>query len=268
MNNPFEQPNGFNPNNQAQEVMALHTRDDVDSSSQAHHHTLGKKSTQAAAGNHEHLDTKWSTGDVKYTYAAADNIYWFELNGQASPTPGLIALFGPNLPDLRDKFIIGAGPAKALGTTGGSLTKTITAAHLPVHTHTIDHDHAAFNSGNNSVGHTHAIDHDHASFTTAAGGSHVHQVDVGGATPGTINTVLQRSSGAVLASIATPVNPSTHTHDIDVPAFVGTSGGNSAAHTHSVDVPAFAGSSGNGGFANNALDVTNSYVALRILVHV
>lgn len=37
-----------------QEVNAFHSRDDVDSSWQAHHHTIGVKHDQAAAGDHKH----------------------------------------------------------------------------------------------------------------------------------------------------------------------------------------------------------------------
>lgn len=39
-----------------------------------------------------------------------------------------------NVPDLRDKFPIGKN-AGALGSTGGSSTKTLTIANLPAHTH-------------------------------------------------------------------------------------------------------------------------------------
>ena len=42
-------------------------------------------------------------------------------------------------PDLRDKFIIGAGSSHAVGTTGGSTSTgahTLTIAEMPSHTHT------------------------------------------------------------------------------------------------------------------------------------
>lgn len=38
----------------AEEVNALHINSDKDSSTQAQHHTLGIKPTQAASGNHSH----------------------------------------------------------------------------------------------------------------------------------------------------------------------------------------------------------------------
>lgn len=41
----------------AEEVNALHINSDKDSSTQAQHHTLGIKPTQAAPGNHSHDGT-------------------------------------------------------------------------------------------------------------------------------------------------------------------------------------------------------------------
>jgi microcystin-dependent protein len=38
-------------------------------------------------------------------------------------------------PDLRDKFIVGAGGTYAVGATGGAATVTLTAAQIPSHTH-------------------------------------------------------------------------------------------------------------------------------------
>lgn len=38
----------------ALEVRRLHTKSDVDSSTQAQHHTLGMKPNQAASGSHKH----------------------------------------------------------------------------------------------------------------------------------------------------------------------------------------------------------------------
>lgn len=38
-------------------------------------------------------------------------------------------------PDLRDRFIVGAGSTYAVGATGGSSTVTLTEANLPSHTH-------------------------------------------------------------------------------------------------------------------------------------
>lgn len=41
-----------------------------------------------------------------------------------------------NLPDLRDRFAIGAGTTYAAAATGGAATHTLTEAEMPSHTHT------------------------------------------------------------------------------------------------------------------------------------
>ena len=41
-----------------------------------------------------------------------------------------------NTPDLRNKFVVGAGETYAVGTTGGSTNVTLGSANLPSHTHT------------------------------------------------------------------------------------------------------------------------------------
>ena len=211
---------------QSEASSRLHDRDDVDSSQQAHHHTLGTKPSQAAAGDHTH--NMWSTGDVKATYGEADNVEWYELNGQASPTPELEALFGANLPDTRDRYMHHGNATRPVGTVGGSFFTTITSANLPPHTHGIDHDHASFNTGAGG-------DHDHSltyrESATSGGPQNFAATSAGTATTRVINTTSE-----------------THSHDIDVPAFVG--------------------DSDDGGFANSALIIVPPRASLRFLVHV
>lgn len=40
-------------------------------------------------------------------------------------------------PDLRNRFIVGAGSTYKVGATGGSNTVTLTAAQMPAHTHSL-----------------------------------------------------------------------------------------------------------------------------------
>lgn len=200
------------------EVSNFHNKSDVDSGSLAQHHTLGGGVNQAAPGNHGNV-----LGDMKQSFQTANHRNWLLLNGQAvsrTTWSKLFAMWGTtygagdgsttfNLPDVRDAFLIGASATKALGTTGGSNSKTITSANLPTHTHAIDHDHAAFD--------------------TAAGGSHNHTINESHAT-GTGSSVA-RGTSAIDNVAANPINANTHIHNIDVPAFAGNSGNGGFANT-------------------------------------
>lgn len=45
-------------------------------------------------------------------------------------------------PDLRDRFIVGAGPGYAVGATGGEATHKLTETEMPSHGHDIEKDSA------------------------------------------------------------------------------------------------------------------------------
>lgn len=62
-----------------------------------------------------------------------------------------------NTPDLRDRFVVGAGSSYAVGATGGANTVTLTTDQIPSHTHSItaatdvagSHTHAVSDPGHN-----------------------------------------------------------------------------------------------------------------------
>ena len=56
-------------------------------------------------------------------------------DGGAASTSALQAITGSNVPDLRDRFIVGAGSGYAVDATGGAATHTLTVAEIPSHNH-------------------------------------------------------------------------------------------------------------------------------------
>lgn len=125
-------------------------------------------------------------------------------SGAISAIPaGWVFCNGSNsTPDLRDRFVVGAGTTYAVGATGGANTVTLDATMIPSHTHTIT---ATGSSDNASADHTHAL--------TASGTTSGHSVD-------------HTHTGT------TGNNSVGHTH-----TFSGTSSGQSVTHSHGVVDP-------------------------------
>jgi microcystin-dependent protein len=108
---------------------------------------------------------------MMYAGAAAPS-NWLLCQGQSLATTGAYAgLFavigyafggsGPNfnLPNLQQKFPLGAGP-NPLGSAGGALAVTLAAANMPAHNHAVSdpgHTHVVAQSGHThpDPGHTH-----------------------------------------------------------------------------------------------------------------
>lgn len=83
----------------------------------------------------------------------------------ASIPSGWVLCDGLNsTPDLRDRFIVGAGSTYAVASTGGSASVTLAEAELPSHTHGAGN----FATGNSGT-HTHTL-----SGNTSSSGNHAH----------------------------------------------------------------------------------------------
>lgn len=85
---------------------------------------------------------------------------WWPCDGRStSGYPKLAARYGANIPDLRDRFVLGSGPSNAIGTTGGTATTTDVASHahvLNAHQHTqTAHTHPGFDHNHSTPAHSH-----------------------------------------------------------------------------------------------------------------
>jgi hypothetical protein len=217
-------------------------------------------------------------GDIKCSISSTEDTGWFLMNGQTlvNAQANLPALWakapaawksGSNLilPDWRNRVMVmdDSGASLTLGglagpvPSAGTMPKTIASGNLPLHTHTIDHDHGSFTSGGNSVDHFHNLN----GATNNDSPTHAHQAPPNAGTTAFVVNGTGDLGGAGIAtggaayalnSVTGPPN-ALHNHTINQ-----NTGGASASHTHAIDPPNFTGSSGNGGFANTALDITPS----------
>jgi len=74
-------------------------------------------------------------GAVGTTIPAGMISLWYGSIGSV-PTGWYLCDGTNGTPDLRDRFIVGAGNSYAVSATGGSTTHTITTSEMPSHTHT------------------------------------------------------------------------------------------------------------------------------------
>ena len=134
-----------------------------------------------------------------------------------------------NTPDLRNRFIVGAGSGSSysVGNTGGSNTVTLSTSQIPAHSHTTNnHSH---NASVSDPGHGHSVSvsdpgHSHNTSVTGAklfpgyGGAHVPYGGAGGY-PGThfnmsnANTGISANASNANTSISVSTgnaNPSTN----------------------------------------------------------
>jgi microcystin-dependent protein len=153
---------------------------------------------------------------------------WIICNGQSTTAyPLLTAVVGANVPDLRDRFIVGAGLSYGLKSAGGSA----------------NHDHGdnfAFNGGDHSHGNTASSaatggSHNHAHTISVNSHNHSDNIDTGSS-----NSNSTRNTTAPTGGVAAPAHTHTKSGNVstNTPANQGgnISGAvsNSASHSHTV----------------------------------
>jgi microcystin-dependent protein len=104
-------------------------------------------------------------------------------------------------PDLRDRFVVGAGSTYAVNATGGEATVTLTQAQTPVHTHTYGPSNVV--SGGS---HTHGVND--------PGHAHIYQINNtgGGAIGGGVGSSRASASTSVQATGLYLSAAGVHTH--------------------------------------------------------
>lgn len=176
-------------------------------------------------------------------------------SGQSSPAAGFF-----RVPDLRSRVAIGAGTGigltnRPLASSGGQETRQIASANLPTHTHSIDHDHPNTTSTTVSANHTHTFG------TGGISANHTHGIGFSFFAHAGGGVITARPDGNNPLTYPTLTVSADHSHS-------GTTAGFSANHTHNTDLPNFVGSSGNGGFANTAIDTIDPFLTLNYIIKV
>jgi hypothetical protein len=140
-------------------------------------------------------------------------------------------------PDLRDRFIVGAGSTYAVNATGGFATYSLSTAQLPSHTHTgttssvdINHTHGVnIQSGGFSNDHIHGISdpgHAHANIISIAGSNpQFRSAGTGGDVIGPTSDT--GTTGAFTGITQTGGQNANHTHNVS-----GSTGAMSANNVH------------------------------------
>ncbi len=145
-------------------------------------------------------------------------------------------------PDLRNKFVMGAGSTYNPDDAGGSNSVTLATANLPAHTHG---DGSLSGSTNTTGNHSH-------SGSTNTTGNHSHNIDYyfgNFSNPGNISGGETLHKGSKTTSSA-----GNHSHTIST----NTTGN----HSHSVSISGSTGSTGSG----TAIDTTPEYYALAYIM--
>jgi microcystin-dependent protein len=137
---------------------------------------------------------------------------WLLCNGTTTTGyTALAALVGSTTPDLRGHTLVGKGSAPFDGALLSKLGSTTSTA---AHSHSIDHDHGAFDTTGGEGAH-----------------GHIYNAPAVGTNP-LLNESDTSVSYAFTATADTTGTAGAHNHSINPPNFTGTSGGSSVGSTH------------------------------------
>lgn len=133
-------------------------------------------------------------------------------HGSTIPTGWSLCDGSNGTPDLRDRFIVGAGHDYSLGATGGSEEVALTTAQMPSHSHSItggSHSHTISGGG-----HTHEVDSSKSVTAQMQACRNVPVTSAGSYIFGVTEKTNYSSSGTLdvtINSLALTVSPATPT---------------------------------------------------------
>jgi microcystin-dependent protein len=221
--------------------------------------TLAADPTLAlGAATKQYVDASIPAGTIAMYASDTPPAGWAVCDGTAHGSAALTTILGSaNTPDLRDRFIVGASPTKAVKSTGGADTVTLSAAQSGL----VGHSHTG-SSGTESADHSHSgttgtmnsnWSHAHSGWSDwkdrAAAHSHSASINEGittGDSTAYIDTADNDAAVGEVYAVTVYATDTNHLHGIGVGATDTnhthgfTSGGRSAAHTHAITVAAAA----------------------------
>ena len=158
--------------------------------------------------------------------------------GNSAPSGWAICNGSNGTPDLRDRFIVGAGSAYSVNNTGGAASVTLSTAQIPSHNHSF--------SGSSS--HSHTINNHTHSFSGSGSNTHSHGIPKGSG--GSQASIANYVPSPRVESVQASFNTNNATISISVS---GTTGNPSDRGTdsQSVSISGNTGNKGDGGSHEN-----------------
>ena len=144
--------------------------------------------------------------------------------GSTAPSGWAICNGQNGTPDLRDRFIVGAGSAYSVNNTGGSNSVTLTVSQIPSHNHdkgTLSTNNDTHNHGVNDPGHTHTMNFNQGNIISSGGAFGLKD-------SGTANRINSNNTGI-------SINNDAHNHSI-----TGNTGSKGGSNSHENRPPYYA----------------------------
>lgn len=153
-----------------------------------------------------------SVDGIDYRFLPVGSILLW--SGGTLPT-GWQACDGTNeVPDLRDKFVIGSGSSYNTGQIGGSSTTTLTTSSMPTHSHTITSANSTDHLHTGTVSQINQHTHDFINRAVGQAGTHTHNANVTSATNDShTHTAQAAAAGNQHTHVGTTNQAGSHRHN-------------------------------------------------------